>query len=163
MNGFSRSITSPGSLAFCSSVSRSPSFAPQFAKAYRVASAMTRAFSLSNCRSRAEGTTSEKARATAPSGIFYSRKSPEYHREKTGASRSLEPFVQSADSAHMNRPRWIRCKSARGRRRPDARQNIRDSRAGDRFLGFLSLTLANSEQAHRPRGMRNIRSLSTIS
>src|SRR5580704_1345978 len=27
----------------------------------------------------------------------------------------------------------------------------------------LSLTLANSEQAHRPRGMRNIRSLSTIS
>src|SRR6202050_4594839 len=28
---------------------------------------------------------------------------------------------------------------------------------------LLSLTLANSEQAHRPRGMRNIRSLSTIS
>jgi hypothetical protein len=27
----------------------------------------------------------------------------------------------------------------------------------------LSLTLANSEQAHRPRGMRNIGSLSTIS
>jgi hypothetical protein len=28
---------------------------------------------------------------------------------------------------------------------------------------LLSLTLANSEQAHRPRGMRNIGSLSTIS
>jgi hypothetical protein len=27
----------------------------------------------------------------------------------------------------------------------------------------LSLTLANFEQAHRPRGMRNIGSLSTIS
>src|SRR5580704_13867573 len=31
------------------------------------------------------------------------------------------------------------------------------------FVDRLSLTLANSEQAHRPRGMRNIGSLSTIS
>jgi hypothetical protein len=31
------------------------------------------------------------------------------------------------------------------------------------FFRGLSLTLANSEQAYRPRGMRNIGSLSTIS
>jgi hypothetical protein len=45
--------------------------------------------------------------------------------------------------------------------------DFRGPPAAARLLKFhgcaLSLTLANSEQAHRPRGMRNIGSLSTIS
>jgi putative ABC transport system substrate-binding protein len=38
-----------------------------------------------------------------------------------------------------------------------------NSAGGDLMLRDLSLTLANSEQAYRPRGMRNMGSLSTIS
>jgi hypothetical protein len=38
-----------------------------------------------------------------------------------------------------------------------------DQPIGQFYVGVISLTLANSEQAHRPRGMRNIGSLSTIS
>jgi hypothetical protein len=40
---------------------------------------------------------------------------------------------------------------------------IKQADDGPSYLHVLSLTLANSEQAHRPRGMRNIGSLSTIS
>jgi hypothetical protein len=52
--------------------------------------------------------------------------------------------------------RWLTLKARR-----KGRQRLRQ--AAQLPPDYLSLTLANSDQAYRPRGMRNIGSLSTIS
>jgi PIN domain len=88
--------------------------------------------------------TKHEALSVAPKDIFdlYFRRAPPF--DKTDSKEFPDAFVVAALD------RWCQ-------------RNNQTMYVVTKDAAMLSLTLANSEQAHRPRGMRNIGSLSTIS